>query len=164
MGRVAAAYGIRGWIRVAAASADPLALAAHSLWWLQPRGRDEWRPVKVHECRPQGAALVASVEGIADREAAAALRGALVGVARDALPPLAANELYWAEVEGLAVVNREGVVLGTVVGMLDTGAHPVLRVRGADRPGERLIPWVEAYVDEVDAAARRVTVDWPADY
>ena len=66
---------------------------------------------------------------------------------------------------GLAVVNREGVVLGAVAEVIDNGAHPILRVRPADgAPGERLIPWVPAFVDAVDVAARRIDVDWPADF
>lgn len=163
MGRVAAAYGVRGWLRIDPLSDDPHALAAHAAWWMQPRGAD-WRRVKVETCRPHGGALVAAIEGVADREAALALRGALVGLAREDLPALAEDELYWADLEGLSVVNRQGEALGTVVGLIDTGAHAVLRVGASDRAEERLIPWVEAYVDAVDVAGRRIVVDWPADY
>jgi 16S rRNA processing protein RimM len=56
-------------------------------------------------------------------------------------------------------------VLGAVAEVIDNGAHPILRVRPADgAPGERLIPWVPAFVDAVDVAARRIDVDWPADF
>ena len=94
---------------------------------------------------------------------ALALRGASVGIDRAALPALAADELYWADLEGLAVVNRDGVPLGTVAEVIDNGAHPILRVRDAAAL-ERLIPWVPVYVDGVDRDARRIDVDWPADY
>ncbi|MGZ5206603.1 MAG: ribosome maturation factor RimM, partial [Caldimonas sp.] len=80
-----------------------------------------------------------------------------------------ADEFYWADLVGASVVNRDGVVLGTVAGLIDTGPHSVLRVapEGAEVPAdgeERLIPFVSAYVDAVDIAGRRITVDWGLDY
>jgi 16S rRNA processing protein RimM len=61
------------------------------------------------------------------------------------------------------VVNRAGVHLGRIVGLTESGAHPLLRV--ADVGGtERLIPFVAAYVDRIDGDARRIDVDWEADY
>lgn len=165
MGRIGAAYGVRGMVKVEPLSEDRVALAAHRTWWLRPRTGGAWRACDVLDCRAHGGALVAALAGVIDREQAAALRGSSVGIAREALPALAADELYWADLEGLAVVNREGVVLGAVAEVIDNGAHPILRVRPADgAPGERLIPWVPAFVDAVDVAARRIDVDWPADF
>jgi 16S rRNA processing protein RimM len=67
---------------------------------------------------------------------------------------------------GLQVVNREGELLGTVRDLMSTGPQTVLvlahEVNG--QPQERLIPFVSAYVDQVDLAARKITVDWQADY
>jgi 16S rRNA processing protein RimM len=63
---------------------------------------------------------------------------------------------------GLAVVNRQGEPLGTVVEVQEFGAHPVLRVAGEG--GTHLIPFVEAYVDAVDMAGGRIDVDWQKDY
>jgi 16S rRNA processing protein RimM len=69
---------------------------------------------------------------------------------------------------GLAVINREGVVLGEVVEVQDFGAQPLLRIVSAGGDGlrrvERLIPYVPVYVERVDLAARRIDVDWQADY
>ena len=69
---------------------------------------------------------------------------------------------------GLAVVNREGVSLGQVSDLMATGPQQVLVVHetpaGADKPVERLIPFVAAYVDTVDVAARQIVVDWQPDY
>jgi 16S rRNA processing protein RimM len=116
----------------------------------------------VREARPHGGSLVALLDGIGDREAALRCRGALVGVPRSALPPLHEGELYWADLEGLAVVNRDGIALGHVSGLIDTGAHAVLRVQAPGRD-ERLVPWVPAFIDDVDLAGRCIAVDWPAD-
>ena len=63
------------------------------------------------------------------------------------------------------MVNRAGVELGTVSGLIETGPHCVLRVSSAgDEARERLIPFVAAYVDAVDLPGRRIAVDWDPDY
>ena len=124
--------------------------------------------------REHGDGIVAIAEGIDDRSGAEALRGARIFIERSSFPEPGADEFYWADLLGLQVVNRDGVVLGDVVGLIDTGPHSVLRVappspsQGAGMPGaaveERLIPFVSAYVDSVDLAGRRVVVDWGLDY
>ncbi|HEY1326225.1 MAG TPA: ribosome maturation factor RimM [Casimicrobiaceae bacterium] len=163
MGRVSAPYGVRGMVRVQPWSEDPLALTHHRQWWLRPRDADAWQARGVSQARLHGAALVAAIADVATRDDAEALRGADVGIARDDLPPLADDELYWADLEGLVVVNRDGARLGEVAGVIDNGAHAILRVRDA-QGSERLIPWVPAYVDDVDVAAGRIGVDWQSDY
>ena len=163
MGRVSAPYGVRGMVRVQPWSEDPFALVQHTAWWLRQRQGSQWEPRRVMQVKAHGAALVAALERIATRDDAEALRGAEVGIAREDLPDLAADELYWADLEGLAVVNRDGVRLGEVAGVMDNGAHAILRVRDG-MGNERLIPWVPAYVEAVDTTARRIDVDWQADY
>ena len=91
-----------------------------------------------------------------------AREGARVFVGRASFPTAGADEYYWVDLIGCAVVNREGADLGSVVDLLDTGAHSVLRVLQGET--ERLIPFVAAYVDAVDLPARRITVDWGLDY
>ncbi len=78
-----------------------------------------------------------------------------------ALPPVADGEFYWTDLEGMRVVNQDGLDLGVVDSLMDNGAHGILVVLG-DR--ERLIPFVPAYVSDVDRDARRILVDWGADY
>jgi 16S rRNA processing protein RimM len=163
MGRVSAAYGVRGMVRVQPWSDDPLALAHHDAWWLRPPHAGEWQQRRVTGVKAHGAAVIAALDGVATRDDAEALRGAQIGIAREDLPALGKDELYWADLEGLAVVNRQGVRLGEVAGVIDNGAHAILRVR--DQAGsERLIPWVGAYVEAVDVGARRIDVDWQFDY
>jgi 16S rRNA processing protein RimM len=164
MGRIAAPYGVRGAIKVQPLSTDPAALLDHRQWWLRTRAEpSQWQPRAVQLARMHGAALVAQVEGIDTREAAAALRGAEVGIPRADLPELPRDEYYQDDLVGMRVENREGVALGRVAGFAECGAHPLLQV--ADEAGvERLIPWVGQYVIEVDVDAGRIAVDWPADY
>jgi 16S rRNA processing protein RimM len=162
MGRVIAAFGVRGSLKIAPLSSEPDALAQHRTWYLRKFGDDAWQRRDVEAARLQGGALVAEIAGIADREAAAAWRGADVAVPRDALPPLADDEIYAADLAGFRVVNREGVTLGRVRAVTEAGAHPLLAVEHDG--GMRLIPYVPAIVTGVDREAATIEVDWGADY
>jgi 16S rRNA processing protein RimM len=122
----------------------------------------------VHGVRDQGDAIVALAPEIPDRDAAEALKGVRVFVSRAHFPSPDEGEFYWIDLIGLSVVNRDGAELGEVVGLIDNGPHCVLRVQppaGAEPAAdERLIPFVEAYVDRVDLPGRRVVVDWGLDF
>jgi 16S rRNA processing protein RimM len=132
-------------------------------WWLASAdGGGAWREYRVAEAQAHGTAIIAALEGVATREAAQTLRGFVAGVPRSSLPKAAPDEHYWSDLVGLTVVNRAGRALGRVAGVLDTGAHPVLRIE--DEAGERLIPLVAAYVDAIEPAAGRIVVDWQEDY
>jgi 16S rRNA processing protein RimM len=163
MGRIAAPYGVKGWVKILPLTAAPETLLAHPQWWVRKRGGETWVAHALESGRQHGATLLAQLSGLADREAAALLSGGDVGVPRAALPATAENEYYWADLVGLAVVNRQAVALGKVEAVEDFGAHPVLRVRGDDGSA-RLIPFVAAYVDGVDTVNRRIDVDWQPDY
>ena len=165
MGRVTAPYGVQGWVKVRTYTAVPDGLLAYRAWWLEAPD-DGWREFAVLEARVHAAAVVARLEGLNQREQAACWRGAAIGVPRALLPALAAGEVYWADLVGLAVINRSGVRLGRVAGVLETGAHPVLRVatEGDAARGERLIPLVPAYVDALDMAGARIVVDWQPEF
>jgi 16S rRNA processing protein RimM len=165
MGRVTAPYGVQGWIKVRAYTAQRDGLLAYRAWWLATKD-GLWQEFAVLEARVHGAAVVAQLDGLKQREEAALWRGAAIGVPKAQLPALAAGEVYWADLVGLAVINRAGVVLGRVAAVLETAAHPVLRVAPEDNAarGERLIPLVPAYVDALDVAGSRIVVDWQPEY
>jgi 16S rRNA processing protein RimM len=128
------------------------------------------RFLQVLQAREQGDVVVATAEGVDDRNAAEALKGARVFVSRSAFPTPDAGEYYWIDLIGLDVVNREGQALGRVVDLLDTGPQSVLRCELAPEGGqpgdvtERLIPFVSAYIDSVSLADRRIVADWGLDY
>jgi len=178
VGRIGDAWGLKGWFKVLSYASPPEALLSARRWHLRAAGRAPTtvRPpdvLDIREVRKHGDGIVAIAEGIADRSAAEALRGARIYIERSSFPQAGADEFYWADLLGLEVVNRDGVVLGEVVGLIDTGPHSVLRIAppgaapdagasGAAR--ERLIPFVSAYVDTVDLAGRRIVVDWGLDF
>jgi 16S rRNA processing protein RimM len=158
-------------------SKDPQALFSSRRWFLRPPEQSPARParepasalpplLRIIEARAHGDEVVASVRDITDRDTAQALRGARIFVPRSSFPTAASDEFYWVDLIGLQVVNREAQVLGEVLGLIDNGAHSVLRVAASADAGaaERLIPFVAAYIDRVDLGARRILVDWGLDY
>jgi len=159
MGRIAAPFGIRGWVKVQPDTAQPRSLLAYRTWWVG--GAEDWQELPVEEAKVQGSAVVARLAGCGDRDAAAALRGRAVAVPRAALPGTGKDEYYWVDLVGLSVVNTGSEDLGRVVGVLQTGANDVLVVQGAR---ERLIPFIATVVQQVDLAAGVVRVEWGADY
>ena len=173
VGRIVDAYGIKGWIKVQAYSDDPQALFSSRRWFIQPPEGQAAAPaaraagpslLRVTEARAHAGCVVAGVQEISDRNGAEALRGCRVFVSRASFPTPQPDEYYWQDLIGLAVFNRQGLRLGTVTGLLETGAHDVLRVADEGEAEERLIPFVAAYVDEVSLAERRIGVDWDADF
>jgi 16S rRNA processing protein RimM len=166
LGEVVGPYGVRGWIRVRSHAEAPETLLGHANWWLKSKRGPDWRVYARTAGRMHSGALLAELGGIATREAALALKGHEIGVPRSALPEPAAEEIYWEDLTGFAVVNRGGVLLGAVCGMTEHGAHPLLRVaRPPGCPGpERLIPFVPAIVGGVDMVEGRIEVDWGEDY
>lgn len=168
MGRVAAPYAVQGWIKVQPYTEYLDSLLDYESWWL---GHDEdkadknagWREYRVLEGKVHGQTLLAQLEGVNDRTASEALKGLDVAVDRAKFPETDEDEYYWDDLIGLEVVNTEGVALGKVAGLMETGAHDVLRVVASDAgQQERLIPFVDAYVREVDMEGRRILVEWGA--
>jgi len=160
MGRIVAPFGVRGWLKVNSWAAPPEGLLQYEDWWLS-RGDGDWQEAKVAEGQMHGNNVLVRLDGCDDRGAAERYKGLEVCVPRGALPPASEGEYYWADLVGMEVDNRQGDLLGTVSGLLETGANDVLVVQG-DR--ERLIPFTTPVVVGVDAAARRITVDWELDY
>jgi 16S rRNA processing protein RimM len=165
LGAVRGAYGVRGWVRIAPFVVDGSVLEAVRDWWIV-RGAAIVQRVTVEGFRRHGAAILAKWPGCESKEAADALKGATVGVARAQFPPLPEGEHYLSDLLGSRVVNRTGDSLGVVSGVRVNETAGVLRqwLEVADGDALHLIPLVESYVDEVDPAGRLVRVDWQRDW
>ncbi|UCV17048.1 ribosome maturation factor RimM [Quatrionicoccus australiensis] len=162
LGRLADPYGIRGWLKLHPFGDDPLDWGEIPVWWVSKDG-ETWRECGLKGLKVHGNGVVVLLEGIDDRTAAEAMKGVLVGAPRDALPETDEDEFYWADLIGLDVINTAEERLGKVVGLLETGAHDVLRVVGDDEV-ERLLPFVAAVVLTVDKEARLIRVEWGSDW
>jgi 16S rRNA processing protein RimM len=149
-GRVAGAYGVRGWLKVLVD--EPEVLAAQRVWRLA--GAE----YPVQQTKVHSGTLLAKLQGIETPEQAQGCKGKAVQIPR---PEAGEGRYYWSDLIGLQVMNVQGVVLGEVKRMSSNGAHDVMEVAGERT---RFLPFVPAYVLKVDLQARRIEVDWQADW
>ena len=150
-GRIADAYGVRGWVKVLVD--EPEVLARQPSWWL------EGAEYAVKETKFHSGTLLAKLAGIETPEAAKKFKGKAVVIPR---PEAGEGRYYWSDLVGLEVVNTRGLVLGVVKGLFSNGAHDVMELSG-EKP--RLLPWVpEVVVKKVDLPERRIEVEWGADW
>ncbi len=172
VGRIADAWGIKGWFKVLPHSAQPEALFSSKRWFLMPPGAAQGAGafrLPIREAKEHSDCIVATSSEVPDRNAAEALRGSRVFVPRSSFPSVGDDEYYWVDLIGLSVVNREGVALGTVRELLATGPQTTLVIEQSavepdGKPIERMVPFVAAFIDEVDLQARLIRVDWQPDY
>lgn len=187
VGFLRGAYGLQGWVHVQPHSGDADVLRGARQWWLRrPKaamaratGDEAAAILEITGVRSQGAGLVAKWQGCDDPETAEALKGCGIAVSRASFPRLPQGQYYWVDLVGSQVVNRGGEPLGIVSGLRSNGAHDLLEVQrrtplpagaapeqggGQAAQAVLLIPMVPAYVDGVELAARRIRVDWEADW
>lgn len=174
VGRIADAWGIKGWFKVLPHSASPEALFSSKRWFLQPNecGASPFKGtvlMPIREAKEHGDSVVACPMESIDRDVAESLKGARIFVPRSSFPSTKEDEFYWVDLIGLTVLNRDGLDLGTVSELMSTGPQTLLVLTQANpddpaKPLERMIPFVSAYVDKVDMENRQILVDWQADY
>ena len=160
MGRLLGPFGVQGWVKVNAFTETPASLGAYERWAVHTS--EGWREMDVEDFAVHSRGPVAKLAGCEDRESAQKLRNAEVAVSREAMGDTDEGTLYRVDLVGLEVVDEGGAKLGEVEGFFDAGDATVMVVGGAGR--ERMIPFVGDYVKAVDREARRITVDWKADY
>lgn len=156
IGRIVGIYGVQGWVKIRSYTRPHQGVVEYHRWLVWQSG--QWQPVELADWRWHGKVLLAKLEGITDRDQARAWISCEIAVPRTALPSLPAGEYYWADLVGLRVRTLEGVDLGRVDHLLETGGNDVLVVVG-DR--ERLIPFVPGRdVVAVDLDGAQIRVDW----
>lgn len=186
LGRIAGAYGIQGWIRVRAYSSDSSTLLNVRHWWLKPPAPTSGaggfafaRQVNVTHSRIHSDAIVARFADVSDRTQAETLKGWSVWVSRADFPPPEQDEYYWVDLVGCRLYGEDdgqNVLIGQVAGVMDNGAHGVLRVACAietadgelefqndakGRQREVLVPFVSAHVHTVDLENKQLFSNWP---
>lgn len=160
LGKIASPFGVRGWTKVLSYTDPVEGLLDHKTWSVNQRGRQSG--YKVVEGKRHGKFLIVKFDGIDDRDEVAKLTNALVVVERGELPDTDDDSFYWADLIGLEVVTTDGIQLGVVERMMETGANDVVVVSGER---ERLIPWVrDSVISSVDLTERKITVNWDADF
>jgi len=160
VGKISAPYGVKGWVKVFSYT-DPMDnILQYQPWFI--RRKDGWKSIEVEGGRIHGKTVVAQITGVDNRDDAEQLKGLEIAVLREQLPEPEADEFYWIDLIGLEVINQQGIVLGVVDHLLETGANDVLVIKGEK---ERLVPYVlDEFIKEVDLKNKKILVDWDADF
>ncbi|MEJ2394632.1 MAG: ribosome maturation factor RimM [Candidatus Thiodiazotropha sp.] len=160
LGRISGLFGVKGWVKIYSHTSPREGILSYKTLYLKREGG--WQAFELAAGQAQGKGVVAKLAGYDDRDQAATLIGLDIAIKRDQLPKLDAGEYYWTDLEGLRVENLEGVDLGVVSYLFETGANDVLVVKGER---ERLIPYTQGMaVKEVDLQAGRILVDWDPEF
>lgn len=160
MGRVAIPYGVKGWVKIQPFTESVDSLLDYPEWWMGDEAR--WQLCEVEEVGVHGKSVIAKFAGCDDRTAAFALKGKEIAVPREDLPETDDDEYYWSDLVGLEVENLQQQPFGKIKEVFATGANDVLVVQGEGK--ERLIPFTNEVIRQVDLAAGRMQVDWDADF
>lgn len=166
MGCVVGVHGIRGQIKVNSFTESIDGLLDYPVWWLSQDDKN-WLEVHPASYFVHDGRLIVSLMEYADRTGASELKGSQISVPRSKLPHLpdnGADGYYWSDLIGASIINLQGEALGKVIGLLETGANDVLQVQFAENNKERLIPFVDQVIVEVNLQSRQITVDWGLDY
>ena len=155
VGEIVSAHALRGFVRVRPYQPPAPSLAAGRQVVLEQDGT--LRTATVVSVAPHGRSLLlVALRDVNDRDAAEALVGARLLVRAEDLPPPAADEFYYHEIEGFHVETTDGTSLGTVHETFSTGLNDVLTVRNDTR--EYLIPVITDVIRAIDRDARRIVI------
>jgi 16S rRNA processing protein RimM len=160
VGKISGVFGVKGWVKIHSFT-DPRENILHYSPW-QLRKGNQLKQVEVVDGSLHGRAVLASFTGIVDRDVAASLVGYEILIDENVLPQAEAGEYYWRDLIGLTVETEQGISLGIVDYLLETGANDVVVVKGER---ERLIPFLQGQViKNIDLSAGKMIVDWEADF
>jgi 16S rRNA processing protein RimM len=160
VGKITSPFGIKGWVKVHSYTDPEDNMLRYKPWYIERDG--EWVSQGVSEGRIHGKALIVHLETVDDRDSAERLKGREIAIRREQLPPPQKGEYYWIDLIGLHVINQQGIELGVVDDLMETGANDVLVLKG-DK--ERLIPFVmHEFIKSVDLEKQVIHVDWDVDF
>jgi len=161
VGEISGVFGIKGWVKIYSFTEPRENILNYSPWILR-KGSD-LKTVEVLDGSLQGKAVVASLTGITDRDMAASLGGYEIVIDNALLPEAEEGEYYWRDLIGLKVETDQGVQLGVVDYLLETGANDVLVVKNDER--ERLIPFIQGqFVKSINLESGIMVVDWDPEF
>ncbi len=161
VGEITGVFGVKGWVKVFSLTQPRSNILSYTPWLLSKNNQSQ--KINVIHGNAQGKGVVACLEHIQDRDAAFALIGSKIFIERSQLPPTAENEFYWTDLIGLNVETTEGIHLGQITQMMETGSNDVLVVN--DGKIERLIPFLQdSVIKHIDLNDKRIVADWDPDF
>ncbi len=159
MGRISGLFGIQGWVKVYSHTSPLTNILDYSSWYLSHG--DGWKEYQLQAGKAHGKGIIAQLQGYSDRDLASELVGADIAIPREQLPAAEDGSYYWKDLEGLLVRTTEGTDLGRVDHLLETGANDVMVVKGER---ERLLPFIDQVIFEVDLDGGVITVEWDPEF
>ena len=166
VGKLSGLFGVKGWVKIFSNTQPKENILTYSPWYLKCDG--QWQEYKLLSGKVHGKGVIAQLAGCTDRDIAAELIGSEIAIKREQLAAPDSGEYYWNDLIGLLVKNLEGVELGKVTSMLETGANDVMIVHADGEKGkkrERLIPFItEEVVHEVNLEQGFMTVEWDPEF
>ena len=157
VGAIAGSFGVKGEVRLKSFCAEPEAIADYAPLTTE----DGARRFDLTLSRAIKNGFAARIEGVTSKEAADALRGTRLYAERTALPVLADDEFYHADLIGLQVLDTGGTELGRVKAVLNHGASDLLEIAGPGLKEPVLLPFTREAVPTVDLGLGRIIADPP---
>lgn len=157
LGVITGVHGIQGEVKLKSFTADPEAIASYG-----PLDASNGSVLQIKSLKPHKDQYRARIEGVTDRNAAETLKGLELSIARDRLPEPEEDEVYHADLVGLAVLDMAGSPMGTVVNIVDFGAGELLELKLQDEKSTVLVPFNGQTVPDIDLDAGTLSIDPPA--
>jgi len=159
VGKIGAPYGVKGWVKINSYTEELTGIFDYGPWFT-----DKGQEFQVEQWRMHNKGIVAKLVGVEDRDQAEAIKNLEISIKAEMLPELAEDEFYWRDLVGMNVCTNKGYDLGSVKELFETGSNDVLLVKANHNDGfgkkERMIPYIDDVVLEVDQSANTITVDW----
>ena len=159
VGKINGFFGVQGWVKIFSYTKPRKNILEYYPWYFVDNGT--YKVIEITTGREQSKNIVAHLKGIDNRDQAGQLIGKDLYIDKDQLPELSDDEHYWHELNEFRVINKNGVDLGVVNYLVDTGSNNVLVTKGEK---EHWIPYIEPYLVSVDKQNRVITVDWDENF
>ena len=175
LGEISGVSGLKGWVKVFSHTDPRLHITDYDQWLLQKKGKsrsegENWTPVKLLNGRVQGKNIIAQLDGVTTRDQAEAMIGMQIAIRSDQLKSLSANEYYWKDLIGLSVETTEGVNLGKIDWVFNSGSNDVLVIKDdsddVEKNGtERMVPFLlNDTIISIDMDKSQMVVDWDPEF
>ena len=161
VGQINGLFGVQGWVKLFSHTKPRKNILSYQPWHIEVDG--QWTTLEIVKGRVQGKTIVAQLKEVNDREIARNYIGTDIYIEKSQLPKLPKGEYYWDELIGLEVANTNGVALGEISFMVDTGSNSVMVVVGKDKK-EHWVPYIEPFLISIDMDSRQILVDWDEDF
>lgn len=140
IGKLGRPYGVRGWLALQSFTEPRENILAYQPLLIQTGQSSDWINVADFQAKPHKDAFIAQINGIEDRDEAARLTGSLIGVAREVIDVLDEDEYLWHDLIGCEVTNLQGLEVGVVKELMETGAHVVLCIKPSEQWQKSVAP------------------------